>query len=89
MMSNIFDTRDPPGVDDRAYGNRPRGSGRLPLSLKVVLANLLGNDDGRLDTPDQITAFGGWNGSPDECLSQNAGDGTRGWIPRGSLALPR
>ncbi|MCG6494381.1 aconitate hydratase [Kitasatospora sp. A2-31] len=38
------------------------GSGRLPYSLKVLLENLLRNEDGRTVTGDQITALAGWGG---------------------------
>ncbi|MEO7015137.1 MAG: aconitase family protein, partial [Leifsonia sp.] len=37
------------------------GSTRLPYSLKVLLENLLRNEDGRLVTADQVTALGAWD----------------------------
>jgi aconitate hydratase len=37
------------------------GSGRLPYSLKVLLENLLRNEDGRLVTPEQVDAVAGWD----------------------------
>jgi aconitate hydratase len=37
------------------------GSARLPYSLKVLLENLLRNEDGRLVTADQVTALGAWD----------------------------
>ncbi|GAB2798109.1 hypothetical protein GCM10027073_32750 [Streptomyces chlorus] len=36
------------------------GTARLPYSLKVLLENLLRNEDGRAVTADQITALVGW-----------------------------
>ena len=37
------------------------GSARLPFSLKVLLENLLRNEDGVNVTPDQIAALANWN----------------------------
>ena len=37
------------------------GSARLPFSLKVLLENLLRNEDGRLVTAAQIEALAGWD----------------------------
>jgi len=37
------------------------GSARLPYSLKVLLENLLRNEDGRLVTREQIEAVAGWD----------------------------
>lgn len=51
MTSNSFNTRDTLTVDDTQ---------RLPYSLKVMLENLLRNEDGRLVTADQIQALAEW-----------------------------
>lgn len=60
-----FQTRDRLAVDDIAYRiyrlDRVDGSARLPYSLKVLLENLLRNEDGRLVTADQINALAGWD----------------------------
>ena len=40
--------------------DRVDGSARLPYSLKVLLENLLRNEDGRLVTAEQISALAGW-----------------------------
>ncbi|MGW3046404.1 aconitase family protein, partial [Kitasatospora sp. NPDC001159] len=37
------------------------GAARLPYSLKVLLENLLRNEDGRTVTAEQITALAGWD----------------------------
>ncbi|MFE1754170.1 aconitate hydratase [Streptomyces anandii] len=37
------------------------GTARLPYSLKVLLENLLRNEDGRTVTAEQITALAGWD----------------------------
>ena len=37
------------------------GTARLPFSLKVLLENLLRNEDGRLVTAEQIQALAGWD----------------------------
>jgi aconitase A len=65
MASNSFSASGQLSVDDRTYEiyriDRVKGSGRLPYSLKVLLENLLRNEDGRLVTAEQITALGDWN----------------------------
>ncbi|WP_327425754.1 aconitate hydratase (plasmid) [Streptomyces sp. NBC_01527] len=38
-----------------------KGAARLPYSLKVLLENLLRNEDGRTVTADQISALAGWD----------------------------
>ena len=52
--SNSFGARDRLTVDDTSYQinrlDRIDGSERLPYSLKVVLENLVRNEDGRLVT---------------------------------------
>jgi len=64
MTSDSFGVRDRLTVDGTAYGiyrlDRIRGAHRLPYSLKVLLENLLRNEDGRLVTPEQITALAQW-----------------------------
>ena len=65
MQANSFGARDQLNVDNRTYEiyrlDRVKGSDRLPYSLKVLLENLLRNEDGRLVTPEQITSVGGWD----------------------------
>ncbi|AZT93506.1 aconitate hydratase [Brevibacterium aurantiacum] len=64
MTSNSFNARNHLNVDDQTYEiyriDRIKGSDRLPYSLKVLLENLLRNEDGRLVTAEQITALGDW-----------------------------
>ena len=64
-MQNSFDTRSELQVDDASYEiyrlDRIKGSDRLPYSLKVLLENLLRNEDGRLVTPEQINALAAWD----------------------------
>jgi hypothetical protein len=59
--SNSFGTRDRLTVDDTSYQinrlDRIDGSERLPYSLKVVLENLVRNEDGRLITAAQPTRW--------------------------------
>ncbi|MGH3555617.1 MAG: aconitase family protein, partial [Mycobacterium sp.] len=54
-------------VDDTAYQirrlDRVDGSARLPYSLKVLLENLLRNEDGRLVTAEQVSALAAWDPS--------------------------
>jgi aconitate hydratase len=65
MMTNSFGARATLTVDDTAYEihrlDAVEGSARLPYSLKVLLENLLRNEDGRLVTADQIRAVGEWD----------------------------
>ncbi|GAA4363193.1 aconitate hydratase [Paeniglutamicibacter cryotolerans] len=65
MKSNSFNAKDHITVDDKRYEiyriGRVAGSDRLPYSLKVLLENLLRNEDGRLVTQDQIRALAGWD----------------------------
>jgi aconitase A len=55
MSSNSFNTRDTLKVDDATYTiyrlDRIDGAQRLPYSLKVLLENLLRNEDGERITP--------------------------------------
>ena len=64
MTNNSFGTRDRLTVDGTAYTihrlDHIDGAQRLPYSLKVLLENLLRNEDGRLVTTDQIKALAGW-----------------------------
>ncbi|MGP5071483.1 aconitate hydratase [Arthrobacter rhombi] len=64
-MQNSFDTRSELQVDDASYEiyrlDRIKGSDRLPYSLKVLLENLLRNEDGHLVTAEQITAMANWD----------------------------
>ncbi|MBT8159537.1 MULTISPECIES: aconitate hydratase [Arthrobacter] len=65
MNPNSFGARGKLSVDDESYEiyrlDRIKGSDRLPYSLKVLLENLLRNEDGLLVTAGQITALGGWD----------------------------
>ena len=60
MASNSFGTQDQLTVDDETYIihrlARIDGAARLPYSLKVLLENLLRNEDGRLVTAEQVSA---------------------------------
>ncbi|MGO3325914.1 aconitate hydratase [Gordonia sp. (in: high G+C Gram-positive bacteria)] len=65
MISNSFNARDQVDVGGTAYEmyrvDRIDGSSRLPYSLKVLLENLLRNEDGRLVTDAQIEALRDWD----------------------------
>ncbi len=65
MASNSFGTQDRLTVDDETYIihrlARVEGAARLPYSLKVLLENLLRNEDGRLVTAEQISALADWD----------------------------
>lgn len=62
-----FGTRDRLTVDDTTYQiyrlDRVDDSARLPYSLKVLLENLLRNEDGRLVTAEQVSALAAWDPS--------------------------
>ena len=62
---NSFGTGDQLTVDDIGYRihrlDRLDGVARLPYSLKVLLENLLRNEDGRLVTAEQIDALVAWD----------------------------
>ncbi|HTN34784.1 MAG TPA: aconitate hydratase AcnA [Marinobacter sp.] len=64
MVSNSFNTRDQLNVDDKTYIfhrlDRIDGTKRLPYSLKVLLENLLRNEDGVRITSEQIKALAEW-----------------------------
>ncbi len=72
MSANSFGTRDRLTVDDITYTiyrpDRIEGTDRLPYSLKVMLENLLRNEDGQLVTAGQITALARWQ--PDSVSMQ-------------------
>ncbi|MEO6879593.1 MAG: hypothetical protein ABI181_01425, partial [Mycobacteriaceae bacterium] len=61
MSTNSFGTRARLVVDDTEYGihrlDRVEGAARLPYSLKILLENLLRNEDGRLVTAEQVSAL--------------------------------
>ncbi len=65
MSSNSFDSRSELTVDGERYEihrlDKVPGSDRLPYSLKVLLENLLRNEDGQLVTADQVRAVGEWD----------------------------
>ena len=62
---NSFGTRDRFVVDGERYDifrlDRVQTAHRLPYSLKVLLENLLRNEDGRLVTGDQVSGLAGWD----------------------------
>ncbi|MFC5582769.1 aconitate hydratase [Rhodanobacter terrae] len=64
MSSNSFGTRDQFAVDNKAYTiyriDRVKTAHRLPYSLKVLLENLLRNEDGHLVTAEQVQALADW-----------------------------
>lgn len=64
-MSNSFDARAMLAVDAMSYEifrlDAVEGAHRLPYSLKVLMENLLRNEDGRLVTADQIRALAQWD----------------------------
>ena len=65
MTANSFDAHDQLRVGDATYEvfrlDRVAGAERLPYSLKVLLENLLRNEDGRLVSAEQVSALGGWD----------------------------
>ncbi|UYP20181.1 aconitate hydratase [Rhodococcus sp. Z13] len=65
MSDDSFGAQDILKVDGTDYRihriDKVPGSERLPYSLKVLLENLLRNEDGRLVTRDQIEAVAGWD----------------------------
>ncbi len=64
MSLDTFDTRDKLRVEDIEYQirrlSRIASADRLPYSLKVLLENLLRNEDGRLVSAQQIEALARW-----------------------------
>ncbi|MEU4412564.1 MULTISPECIES: aconitate hydratase [Nocardia] len=65
MSENSFGARARLNVDGDEYEvyrlDRIGGAQRLPYSLKVLLENLLRNEDGHLVTREQIEALTGWD----------------------------
>ena len=65
MTGNSFGALDQFTVDENTYDifrlDRVEGSSRLPYSLKVLLENLLRNEDGHLVTAEQIQALATWD----------------------------
>ncbi|WP_132994251.1 aconitate hydratase [Gordonia zhaorongruii] len=65
MNSNSFNAQDRLEVSGKSYEiyrlDRIDGSSRLPYSLKVLLENLLRNEDGQLVTDAQIRAVRDWD----------------------------
>ncbi|MET4048082.1 MULTISPECIES: aconitate hydratase [unclassified Rhodococcus (in: high G+C Gram-positive bacteria)] len=65
MTGNSFGALDQLTVGETAYDifrlDRVEGSSRLPYSLKVLLENLLRNEDGHLVTAEQVRALAGWD----------------------------
>lgn len=65
MSPNSFAARDRLVVDDQTYDifrlDRVQTPHRLPYSLRVLLENLLRNEDGRLVTGEQVSALAGWD----------------------------
>ena len=64
MSTNSFDTRDQLKVGDTDYEifrlDKVETTSRLPYSLKILLENLLRNEDGRLVTREQIESLVNW-----------------------------
>ena len=65
MASNSFGSLDRLTVDEKTYIihrlDRIDGADQLPFSLKILLENLLRNEDGRLVTAEQISALAAWD----------------------------
>ncbi|MEO6204063.1 MAG: aconitate hydratase AcnA, partial [Mycobacteriales bacterium] len=65
--SNSFGARDRLTVADTTYDvfrlDRIQGSDRLPYALKVLLENLLRNEDGRFVSAEQVQALADWDPS--------------------------
>ncbi|MEP6463087.1 MAG: aconitate hydratase, partial [Frankiaceae bacterium] len=65
MSENSFGARATLQVGDRSYDifrlDAVEGAARLPFSLKVLLENLLRNQDGHRITADQVRAIAGWD----------------------------
>jgi aconitate hydratase len=62
--TNSFDARQGLSVADLSYEiyrlDRVSGAAKLPYCLKVLLENLLRNEDGRLVTAEQVRALADW-----------------------------
>ena len=65
MSLNSFGARDRLVVDGESYDifrlDRVQTSHRLPYSLRVLLENVVRNEDGRLVTGEQVSALAAWN----------------------------
>ncbi|MDQ2723227.1 MAG: hypothetical protein M3Y19_08010, partial [Actinomycetota bacterium] len=65
MSGNSFGALDQFTVGEDTYDifrlDRVDGASRLPYSLKVLLENLLRNEDGHLVTAEQVRALAGWD----------------------------
>ena len=65
MTGNSFGALDQFTVGDATYDifrlDRVDGASRLPYSLKVLLENLLRNEDGHLVTAEQVRALAAWD----------------------------
>ncbi len=65
MSQDSFGTRDQLRVGETTYDiyrlDRIEGQQRLPYSLKILLENLLRNEDGRLVTAEQVQALADWD----------------------------
>ncbi|MBV9486309.1 MAG: aconitate hydratase, partial [Frankiaceae bacterium] len=63
--ANTFDARSTLKVGDRDVSiyrlDAVEGSDKLPFSLKILLENLLRNEDGHNVTAEQVRALAGWN----------------------------
>jgi aconitate hydratase len=64
-MTNSFGARNRLTIGDEIYEiyrlDRVDGSARLPYSLKVLLENLLRNEDGVRVTAEQVSALASWD----------------------------
>ncbi len=72
-MSNSFDAKDTLKVGDRSYEifrldalQSKYDVARLPFSLKVLLENLLRNEDGEAVTKEQVETLAQWNASAEQ-----------------------
>ncbi|WP_402376286.1 aconitate hydratase [Isoptericola rhizosphaerae] len=65
MSTNSFGSLDQLTVGEATYDifrlDRVEGSARLPYSLKVLLENLLRNEDGRVVTAEHVRALAAWD----------------------------
>lgn len=65
MSKNSFGARDQLTVDGQSYEihriDSIPNAARLPYSLKILLENLLRNEDGRLVTAEQVEALAAWD----------------------------
>jgi aconitate hydratase len=65
VTRNSFGARDKLNVSDSTFEifrlDAVEGATRLPYSLKVLLENLLRNEDGHLITADQVNALRTWD----------------------------